>query len=431
MTQDRSKPRVTRSPFGVLPRKRILVRESGIQVVDHSQMQELIQHLNVLRSEMLELETSGLAGCAEVHPEHTASAKNLMHYLALRRHDIRHLQSQLAALGLSSLGRTESHVMTALHSVANLLGRLTGSDEAFAQPSNGFPGLGDGALLLKRNTEALLGAAPAGRNVRIMVTMPPEAATDYELVRDLLSHGMDCMRINCAHDGPQAWSAMIANLRRAEKETDKHCKIAMDLAGPKLRTGPMQPGPAALKYRPKRDALGRVLSPARIWLTPSSVPEIPPEPADAVLPMPRAWLARLKRKDCIRFTDARGASRTMTVSGVVGQSRWAEAVRTAYIVPGLVFEVRGARQNGTSRAAWRGKVEGFPPMEQTLLVQCDQVSVVMLREVLDVRDGMRRGSREVGCKQDVAETHCGSGGSAFHGLYPPLGHHHRAARRKL
>src|SRR5262245_36798494 len=75
-----------KSMCGVLPEKRIPVRESGIQAVDHSQMQELIQHLNVLRSEMLELETSGLAGCAEVHAEHAASAKNLMHYLALRRH---------------------------------------------------------------------------------------------------------------------------------------------------------------------------------------------------------------------------------------------------------------------------------------------------------------------------------------------------------
>jgi pyruvate kinase len=66
----------------------------------------------------------------------------------------------------------------------------------------------------------------------------------------------------------------------------------------------------------------------------------------------------------------------MTVSGVVGQSRWAEAVRTAYIVPGLVFEVRGARQNGTSRAAWRGKVEGFPPKEQTLRLKLGDTLVL-------------------------------------------------------
>ena len=55
---------------------------------------------------MLELEASGVARLAPVHPEHVASAKNLMHYLALRRHDIRRLQSKLASLGLSSLGRT-------------------------------------------------------------------------------------------------------------------------------------------------------------------------------------------------------------------------------------------------------------------------------------------------------------------------------------
>jgi hypothetical protein len=58
---------------------------------------------------MLELEASGLVGCADVHPEHAASAKNLMHYLALRRHDIRRLQSRLAALGLSSLRRMQAH----------------------------------------------------------------------------------------------------------------------------------------------------------------------------------------------------------------------------------------------------------------------------------------------------------------------------------
>jgi pyruvate kinase len=47
-------------------------------------------------------------------------------------------------------------------------------------------------------------------------------------------------------------------------------KIEMDIAGPKLRTGSIQPGPTVLKYRPERDAFGRVTSPARIWLTPAN-----------------------------------------------------------------------------------------------------------------------------------------------------------------
>ena len=229
--------------FETLAKKPVPPDDSDMQDADYSHLQELILQLNLLRSEMLELEASGLVGCAKVHPGHRASASNLMHYLALRRHDLRHLQSQLAALGLSSLGRTESRVVSALRAVVNLLGRLTGSEELPAQRSDGIPGLGDGELLLKKNTEILLGVAPAGRNVRIIVTMPSEAATDYELVRDLLASGMDCMRINCAHDGAEAWSAMIGNLRRAQKEMNKQCKVLMDLAGPKLRTGPMQRGP--------------------------------------------------------------------------------------------------------------------------------------------------------------------------------------------
>ena len=337
-----------------------------MQSADHSQLQELIQKLDLLRSEMLELEASALNGCAKIHPDHRASARNLIHYLALRRHDIRHLQSQLAALGLSSLGRTESHVMSALETVANLLRRLDGFEGATAQPSDGTTRLGEGALLLEKNTKILLGAPPAGRTVRIMVTMPSGAGNDYELVRDLVSRGMNCMRINCAHDGPDEWTAMIANLRRAEKETNQHCKVSMDLAGPKLRTGPIQSGPFALKYRPRRDALGRVVSPARIWLTPSSEPEAPPETPDAVITIDSAWLEQVKRKDCIHFIDARGAKRRMTIAELVGHSRWAEAVRTAYIVPGLVFETRKPKRNGTAARIWRTKVGAIPPKEQTL-----------------------------------------------------------------
>jgi pyruvate kinase len=219
-----------------------------MQNIHQPYLEELIQNLILLRSEMIELEASGLIG-APVHPDHRGSARNLMHYLALRRHDIRQLQSKRAGLELSSLGRTEPHVLSSLDAVMNVLHKLAGSDKS-VPASEGAPALGEGAGLVEKNTEALLGATPAGRNVRIMVTMPPEAATNYELVRDLLVQGMDCMHINCAHDGADAWSGMIQNLRRAEKETNKRCKVAMDLAGPKLRTGSIEPGPTVLKYRP-------------------------------------------------------------------------------------------------------------------------------------------------------------------------------------
>ena len=118
--------------------------------------------------------------------------------------------------------------------------------------------MGEGTELLEANADALLGPPPPGRKVRIMVTMSSDAATDYELVRDLVRSGMDCMRINCAHDNPEAWLGMIRNLKKAREETRRNCRILMDVAGPKLRTGAIEPGPSVIKCRPRRDVRGRV-----------------------------------------------------------------------------------------------------------------------------------------------------------------------------
>ena len=217
-----------------------------VQSVDQSQqLKELIQKLNLLRSGMIDLAASGLIGATRVHPNNAASARNLMHYVALRRHDIRQLQSQLAGLGLSSLGRTESHVLGSLDAVINVLHKLVGSDES-TPDLEGAQELGEGTGSPEKNTEALLGAAPPGRNVRIMVTMPPEAATDYELVRPPSGQGMDCMRINCAHDVPDAWSGMIQNLRRAEKR-QKTLQGCDGFGRTQAATGSIEPGQWVLK----------------------------------------------------------------------------------------------------------------------------------------------------------------------------------------
>ena len=199
-----------------------------------------------------------------------------------------------------------------------------------------------------------------------MVTMPSEAATDYDLVRDLVKHGMDCMRINCAHDGPDAWSAMVRNLRRAEKEVGRPCKISMDVAGPKLRTGTMADGPAVLKYRPQRDDFGRVVAKARIWLTPGSKPESAPAKADATIPVPARWLEQLKPGDVVHFTDCRGASRTLKISAVDGNSRWASSARTAYVAPGLVLELRPRAGRKIAKSQRLAKVASIPPKEQKI-----------------------------------------------------------------
>ena len=163
-------------------------------------------------------------------------ALNLAYYLALRRRDLRPLQAALVPWGLSSLGRLENRVMPNLDAVLATLGTLCQSPPANLPPRPRLSLFARGERLLSDSSRAIFGPEPGGRRVRIMVTMPSEAADDYDLVRDLLVRGMDCIRINCAHDTPDEWAHMIAHLRRAEAETGRTSKVAMDLGGPKVRT---------------------------------------------------------------------------------------------------------------------------------------------------------------------------------------------------
>ena len=164
------------------------------------------------------------------------SALNLVHYLALRRRDLRHLQSGLMPWGLSSLGRLESRVLANLDAVIATLGLLAGARHADLPPRPEVDAFFEGQRLLQRHTAEVFGSARRHRNVRIMVTLPSEAATDYPLVRNLLVQGADCFRINCAHDTQDEWSGMVGNARRAAGELDRPVRIAMDLAGQKPRT---------------------------------------------------------------------------------------------------------------------------------------------------------------------------------------------------
>ncbi len=65
---------------------------------------------------------------------------------------------------------------------------------------------------------------------------------------------------------------LLRQIERARRETGRQCRILMDLGGPKLRAGEMASGHAVLKWRPKRDAYGEVLRPARVWLSAKTKP---------------------------------------------------------------------------------------------------------------------------------------------------------------
>jgi pyruvate kinase len=166
------------------------------------------------------------------------SARNLASYLAMRRYDLRELQLELIQWGLSSLGRSESRVQPTLDAVVATLGAICDADASELPAYPDEQTVFQGYYILTREVELLFGRAQESRTTRIMVTMPTEAAQDLDWMKSLLQAGMQCVRINCAHDDAETWEAMIDTLRCAEQELGltERARVLMDLGGPKVRT---------------------------------------------------------------------------------------------------------------------------------------------------------------------------------------------------
>lgn len=295
-------------------------------------IQRTLAALRDLRDGALAFEAEHAGETDSIDPHYRNSARNLLHYLSIRQNDIRDLQQDLHSLGLSSLGVLEANVLATLNAVIGNLEALAGvsASEAPAPPVD----FRTGRLLLRDHARRLLGPAPRDRSVRIMVTMPSAAADDARLIEDLLRAGMDIMRINCAHDDANAWRSMAANLRRAEQIVGRKCAIQVDLGGPKLRTGSIEPVGHFVRIKPKRDPAGRLVAPARVWLTSAAHPEPTPPGVSAVLPLAGGGARSLRVRDTLLITDLRGRGRKLTVVQKTGHSAVAETERTIYAASG-------------------------------------------------------------------------------------------------
>ena len=131
--------------------------------------------LTTLRHDMVAESAESADRLRAVHPNFRLSARNLLHYLALRRHDRRPLQDRLAALGLSSLGRAEAHVLATVDAVRTVLNGLSGTD-ALSLPAEAAPDISSGARLLAEHSAACLGPPPASREVQEEILWLCEAA---------------------------------------------------------------------------------------------------------------------------------------------------------------------------------------------------------------------------------------------------------------
>ncbi len=108
-------------------------------------------------------------------------ARNLACYLSLRSRDLNALQLRLSAFGLSSLGRSEADVLTALDALLFSLSLMCGEPAQY--PPRAKQRAGEKARF--RACDLVFGDNAHGR-VRVMVTLPSEAADDGALVSSLI-----------------------------------------------------------------------------------------------------------------------------------------------------------------------------------------------------------------------------------------------------
>lgn len=316
-------------------------------------------HLHVLASEQWNASRLKLS-----HRNYFMSATNLIHHLALKCLDVKQLKEDLSSTGLLNLEIINSNVLASLSAAIQLVENLNLNlrttkenirTEICSHGSSGELKTGIFTINATRqkassNRELLLGSFRDGRTTHIMVTVGQEAVENESHITNLLKAGTSIIRINCAHGNPTVWSEIIRRVKTSSQMLEMPCRILMDLAGPKLRTGHLKSGPCVMKLSPKRDAAGNVILPAQIWLSSKGVsPPAHFSPDGMLFIDNQENLAKLEIGDTVRFHDARGKKRRLKISKkfhvFTSTGYVVECDMTAYVQSGTEMYIKRKKGN--------------------------------------------------------------------------------------
>jgi pyruvate kinase len=79
------------------------------------------------------------------------------------------------------------------------------------------------------------------RRTKVIATLGPSTSSPGVL-ESILSAGVDVVRLNAAHAGPEGLAKTLATVRAAEQTVGKHVGVLVDLPGPKVRVGEVAEG---------------------------------------------------------------------------------------------------------------------------------------------------------------------------------------------
>jgi len=343
---------------------------SAARYKDASSLDELAASVAELIASAVAGEEEYAAELSRVAPTHSASARNLVHFLRLRRANLQFLQLALQQRGLSSMGSAQSHVIPTLLALQVAIEALRGRPTP--ESNDSAAGFEQAFAQLDKNASSVLGPAPKAHRARIIVTAPGEAADDPAVLESLLAGGTDILRINCAHDGAQSWARMVRHLRAAEaRQGHRRCMVQFDLAGPKLRTGPI----ATVKARWKQNE--------RLLLHASDAAPVPDDEEHLVQRLPLA--------DCAQ----------LLVDANVGESIWVgPARRREFIVealgPGWASVIAQTKGSASAGACLTLEREGCEPLRASIDASLASIPGSGLRikagDTLTVRLGTQLGT---------------------------------------
>jgi pyruvate kinase len=286
-----------------------------------------------------------------------------------------------------------SNVLASLTAGIQLLENLKSNSENTKE--NAAPGIDEKFTIhtMKKkasfNSELLLGPLHDDRTTHIMVTVGEEAIESDTLITNLIKMGTSIIRINCAHGNPSVWREIIRRVKRSSQMQEKPCRILMDLAGPKIRTGKLMPGPCMMKISPKKNATGNVSFPAQVWLCHKGIGPPAHLTPDLVLFIDnQKFPSKLQVGDTVGFHDIRGRKRLLKISKrfdvFSGTGFVAECTRTAYVESGTKLHVK--IQKGKFHI---GRVVDVPAKEPFIRLRVGDLLVIS-RDTLCEQDEFSR-----------------------------------------